>query len=236
MRSRLSDLCRRYRRRSGKCSWLRDAIKHGWRNWLRGWSYGGGRRRTRSLATSATASTATATAAVVLVRLGSRGVGFRWRLLENRFPLTVVQIRRGLRALLFGEFRDKRLGRDGQLCHSLADRDSRRVRRCRDGSAQPSQRFFGLLLPLGPAEAFGSSSEPASRLGKRAGLFMDLRQFERDHRVASAFIQRRKLSWGIRAGSSLADTRLNLSPIAHCPILYQRGARGTKSRARKSYV
>ena len=44
---------------------------------------------------------------------------------------------------------------------------------------------------------------------------MNLREFKRDHGIARAFIQRRELSWGIRAGPRLADARLNLSPIAH---------------------
>jgi len=44
---------------------------------------------------------------------------------------------------------------------------------------------------------------------------MDLREFKRNHGIACAFIQRGKLTWGIRAGSCLADARLNLSPIAH---------------------
>ena len=237
MRPQLGSFRRRRWTRRRKRRRLRDTIKHRWRNRLRGWRCGNGSRRTRTFAPPATPSTATA-AAMVLVGLGSRGVGFCWRLLENRFLLTIVQFWRGFRALLFGEFCDNGFRRGGQLRHGLADGNGRGLSRRRwNGGAQPSQRFLRLLLPLRPPETLGSSREPASRLGKRAGFFMDLCQFKRDHCVASTFIQRRELAGGIRAGSSLADTRLNLSPIAHWPVLYQRGARGTRAaRGKATYV
>jgi len=63
---------------------------------------------------------------------------------------------------------------------------------------------------------------------------MDLREFKRNHGIACAFVQRRELTWGIRAGSRLADARLNLSPIAHWTILYQPHARGASSTRGKS--
>jgi epoxyqueuosine reductase len=50
---------------------------------------------------------------------------------------------------------------------------------------------------------------------------MDLREFKRDHGIACAFIQRRELTWGIRASPRFADACLYLSPIAHWPTLYQ---------------
>src|SRR6202007_780022 len=101
-------------------------------------------------------------------------------------------------------------------------------KRCK-AHPEPRQSFLSLLLPLRAAKTLGSRGEPASRFGKSAGFFMDLSQLKRDHCVARPFIQRRKLAGWIRAGSSLAYTRLNLSPIAHWPILYQRGARGTRA-------
>jgi epoxyqueuosine reductase len=63
---------------------------------------------------------------------------------------------------------------------------------------------------------------------------MDLRKFERDHGIARAFVQRRELTWGIRAGPRFADARLYLSPIAHCPTLYQPHARGASNTRRKA--
>src|ERR1700739_3110606 len=116
---------------------------------------------------------------MVLVRLGSRGLGFRRRLLENRFLLTITQLRRGLHALLFRELRNHGFRGSGQLRHRLADRYSCGFGLKRwNGRPEPRQSFLSLLLPLRAAKTLGSRGEPASRFGKSAGLFMDLSKFK----------------------------------------------------------
>jgi len=87
---------------------------------------------------------------------------------------------------------------------------------------------------LRPTKTLGGGRVPAGRFYVRTDLLMELREFKRNHGVACAFIQRRELSGGIRAGSRLTDTRLNLSPIAHWLTLYQPHACGASRYARIS--
>src|SRR5215469_12774347 len=91
--------------------------------------------------------------------------------------------------------------------------------RHRNRCAQTCESLLGFLLPLGTPKSFVSSGKPANRLRRGSGFFMKLRKLECDHGVAGAFIERRQLAGGICTGSRLADSCLNLSPIAHWRVL-----------------
>ena len=135
------------------------------------------------------------------------------RLFENRFLLASVRLDRCFGNLFVRNFCDDWLQPVNRLRVGFAHGgDSRRNGNRR---AQTRKSCFGFLFPLRAAEALGGRGVPAGRFGVRAGFLVDLREFKRNHRVARAFVQRRELPWGVRAGSRLADARLNLSPIAH---------------------
>jgi len=158
---------------------------------------------------------------------------FGRRLFEDGFLLASVQFFSCFGYLLFRKFRDDRLQSAGRFRgHFTHDYGTRSYgKRYWNRRAKTSEGFFSLLLPLRATESLGGGSVPASCFGVRAGLLMNLRQFKRDHGIVRAFVQRAELAGWIRAGSRLADACLDLSPIAHCWVLYQRrvsGASGTR--------
>jgi hypothetical protein len=161
-----------------------------------------------------TSSAPTPFAAVA--RDGSRDWRLRRRfnlLSKLSFLLTVVRLAGGFRDLPFRKFGDDRLQsscwfRSGFVYGCSSKRHGNR-------RTKAGKSFFRFLFPLCPAKTLGGCGVPAGRFRVRANLLMDLREFKRNHGIACAFVQRRELTWGIRAGSRLADARLNLSPIAH---------------------
>jgi len=102
--------------------------------------------------------------------------------------------RRRLRRLSFRKFRNDRLqsscGLRGGFARGCGSR------RHGNRRTKPGKSFFGFLFPLRPAKTLGGSGVPAGRFRVRADLLMDLREFKRNHGIACAFIQRRKLTWG----------------------------------------
>lgn len=146
--------------------------------------------------------------------------------------LDAIRLAGGFRNLCFRYFCDDRLQSSCGLRAGLAHGGGRR----RDGNwrAKTGKSFFRFLFPLRPAKTLGGSGVPAGRFQIRTDLFVDLSKFERNHGVACAFVQRRELSWGIRAGSRFTDARLNLSPITHEGSLYQPYARGASDTLEKT--
>ncbi len=196
LRARTRKLFRRRSSRGRSGPVHRSLIKKGW--WNGQWRlrlrrcgrWTGNSARAFVSATSSAAPTALAAASVtVLTRLGSR-CGGGLRLLEYGFLLPAVQFfcclcygffcnfrNNGFHSCgcLFLEFGQDRLGGRGGLTRG-------------DRCSQASERFFGLLFPLCAAKAFRGRRVPARGIGICAGLFIDLCEFERDHRVARAFV------------------------------------------------
>jgi len=92
----------------------------------------------------------------------------------------------------------------------------------RDFGAEPRERFIGSLFPVGAAEALRCDGVPADRFVVARSLFFDRRKFPGDHRVVRALEELGKLCRWIGCVFGFADPRLNLPPISHGAILYQR--------------
>jgi len=132
---------------------------------------------------------------------------------NNKVKATGLTVNGGFGNLSFRKFRNDRLqsscGLGSGFAHGCGSR------RHGNWRTKAGKSFFRFLFPLRPAKTLGGGRIPTGRFYVRTDLLMELREFKRNHSVACAFIQRRELSGGIRAGSRLTDTRLNLSPIAH---------------------
>jgi hypothetical protein len=127
--------------------------------------------------------------------------------------LTAIQLAGSFGNLSFRKFGNDRLqsrcGLRGGFAYGCGSR------RHGNRRTKAGESFFRFLFPLRPAKTLGGSGVPAGRFRVRANLLMNLREFKRNNGIACAFVQRRELTWGIRAGSRFADARLNLSPITH---------------------
>lgn len=143
------------------------------------------------------ASAASAAPPAPALAAGPRFSGLRLRgrscnrqLLKDRFLLSVIAARSGLRHALLSKFRDDRFESSYRLSGSFG-----RSGGCRgDWRAQASEGLLGLLLPLRPAKAFCGGRVPTRSFGMLSGFLVDSRQLERDHRVARAFEQSCQLS------------------------------------------
>jgi hypothetical protein len=147
--------------------------------------------------------------------LGLWGSSSNRGLLKDRFLHPAINICRSFRHVLLSKFRDERLESSHRLGRSF-DRSGGR----RGGlHTQASEGFLGFLFPLRPTEAFCGGRVPPRSFGMLSGFLVDSRQLKRNHRVARALEQSCQLSWGVGAGSGLADACLYLPPIAHSRIV-----------------
>ena len=209
--------------RRRKCCRFGKTVKHG--RWRRRRDRGR-RRRSRGPNALMPAATATATTPSAASICSSRCIGIgrrrnrRGRLLKYGFLLAFAHGCLRFLGLLVGKFRDDGLKPRNRVRSGFADRDGGDGRRRnRNRRTQSNQCFFRFLFPLRAAESLCSCGVPAHGFFHRARFFVDLGKLERNHCVARAFIQCGKLAWGIRARSRLADACLDLSPIAHWPVL-----------------
>jgi hypothetical protein len=85
----------------------------------------------------------------------------------------------------------------------------------RDRSAETRQAVVRFRLPVRTAETLCGHGVPADRFGRVARALFHAGQLEGSHRVARALEKFCKLRCGFAAGLGLADTRLDLPPIAH---------------------